>query len=621
MNGLMHKLRRLRGVASGVWTRVRAPWTRERAARVWQRARRLGLRGTLRALRGHDASVVYADWVRASEADEARAIREPLQRLLALDDPPRVSVLMPTYNSPIPWLRDAIESVQGQSYPHWELCIADDASSDPEVRATLERYAAEDGRIRVEFRSETGHISRATNSALALATGDWVAFLDHDDRLAPNALAWLMLEARAQPDARLIYSDEDQVDGAGRRQQPFFKPDWSPQLAISQAYLGHLVAIQRELVGNGFDPDLNGAQDYDLWLRCANQLEPAQIAHVPRVLYHWRAHAGSTAQDAEAKPYADDAGLRAVQRYVEARYPSLEGTVERGDFPFTYRLAFHGQHNELASIIIPTRDRVDLVRACVDSILEKTTGIPFEIVIVDNGSVEPESAAYFEAVTAEHDAVRVVRDDRPFNWSGVNNLGAREARGSILVFLNNDTEVIAPGWLSSLAGYASLPDVGAVGGLLLFPDGTIQHSGVVVGMGGWADHVFRGEEPDHLNAANPFVSPVLTRNVLSVTGACTAVTRARYEALGGFDEAFIICGSDVEFCLKAWKAGFYNVLCAEARLVHHESKTRSPEIPEIDFRMSEIHYEPYRTREIDPFFNPNLSLRHTRATLELRGSA
>ena len=576
----------------------------------------------LQALSGQSAvgpnSQAYLRWLEQAGQREEKEIERHLARLLDMPRPPLVSILMPTFDSPVRWLREAIESVRAQSYPHWQLCIADDASRDGTVREVLKEYAAADARIRVRFRTETGHISRATNTALDMAEGDWVTFVDHDDRLAPHALAWLMHEAVQSSSVQLIYSDEDQVDDRGRRGRPFFKPDWSPHLAFSQAYLGHMVAIRRSLIAESLDPDMNGAQDYDLWLRCANSLDASEIAHVPRVLYHWRSHAGSTAQGIEAKPYTDEAGLRAARRAFQQRYPGVNATVESGDYPLTYRVAFHGQEEQLVSVIIPTRDRADLLRGCVDSIFAKTTGIAFEIIIVDNGSVEPDTLAFFEALTAMHRNVHVVRADFPFNWSRVNNVGAREARGSVLVFLNNDTEVISPQWLSSLAGYATLPDIGTVGGLLLFPDGTIQHSGVVVGMGGWADHVFRGEEPDHFNVDNPFVSPVLTRNVLSVTGACTAVARSKYEALGGFDEEFIICGSDVEFCLKAWKAGFYNVLCAEARLIHYESKSRSPEIPEIDFAMSEIKYEPYRTQMIDPFFNPNLSLHHTHVTLNLR---
>lgn len=550
---------------------------------------------------------VYAEWIRNFDTltDEMRAsIRQHIDQF---PEKPVVSIVMPTYNPKAEWLQEAIESVRSQIYPHWELCIADDASTHASVRPLLQEYARKDARIKLVLRDQNGHISAASNSALQLATGQWVTLLDHDDVLTEDALYQLMVAAHAHPDADLIYSDEDKLGADGVRSNPFFKPDWSPHLALSQAYLGHLVCfkagkLETELY---FDEQLNGAQDFDLWLRCT--AGDCVVKHVPQILYHWREHEDSTAANADSKPYADDAGRLAVEKCVARRYPDAEITVRnRGDL-FTYELDFGLPADTLISIIIPTKDRIDLLSACIDSIFEKSDWKNFEIIIIDNQSAEPESHQYFQDISKKHENVKVLEANIPFNWSRLNNMGAQVAQGSVLLFLNNDTEVIAPNWLRSLAGYARLPDVGVVGGLLKYPDGTIQHSGVVVGMGGWADHVFKAQPAAH-SGAGPFVSPVLTRNVLAVTGACMAITKEKFDQLGGFDEAFIICGSDVELCIRAHHHGYFNVMCAEAVLFHYESKTRTSYIPEDDFRQSEMKYAPYRNEVTDPYFNRNLSL-------------
>ena len=600
--------------ARAVLSRLQAPWT-------WARLRRVLRRWVLQ--RGASTpGMPYPEWVLKSQARDTQVLEAFYAGLAGRQDLPVISIILPTYNTPVAWLHEAIASVKNQRYPHWELCMADDASNQPEVIAALKQAMAEDERIKVCFREHTGHIAQASNSALALATGDWCVFLDHDDRLAREALGYLAQAIIEGPQRRLIYSDEDQISCQGQPQAPFFKPDWSPHLALSQAYLGHLVAIHRSLLDKtGFEPEFNGAQDYALWLRCCAQLSREQIHHIPEILYHWRAHPESTAQVADSKPYAHEAGRLAVARAVAQRYPERAIEVVSGEHTFTYGLRFTHAPEALASIIIPTRDGVELLSRCVDSICEKTQGIGFEIIIIDNRSMLPETQEYLERLVQTDARIRMVEGDFEFNWSRVSNLGARHARGDTLVFLNNDTEVISADWLVQLAGYAQLPDVGVVGGLLLFPDGTIQHSGVVVGMGGWADHVFHGQPPEHLDPSNVFVSPVLTRNVLAVTGACSVISRARFQELGGYDEEFIVCGSDVELCLRAHKAGYFNVLCAQARLLHHESKTRSPTPPAKDFEMSAIAYEPYRTRQVDPFFNPHLSLQHKRPSLRDPGAA
>jgi glycosyltransferase involved in cell wall biosynthesis len=551
----------------------------------------------------------YAEWIRDCDTQSEANRQIMLAEVEIFPVRPLISVVMPVYNPPVELLDKAIHSVRTQIYPNWELCIADDASSDPDVRRVIDRHIAEDSRIRVKFREKNGHISESTNSALELASGDFVAFLDHDDLLHPEALFHVAAMIGASPDVEVIYTDEDKVSIEGVRSDPFFKPDWSPHLAISQAYLGHLVCYKSSLIKRlgGLRLGVEGAQDHDLWLRAANQTQ--FIKHLPKVLYHWRMHAGSTASSGSAKPYAHEAGLLAVREYLKTRYPDAAIDAISGEHMFTYRARFCLPENLLVSIIIPTKDKVELLGPCIHGILSRSTWKNIEVIVLDNNSTEPETFSYFNQIQKEDARVRVVNCPIPFNWSRLNNIGAQEANGDVFVFLNNDTDVISEDWLEQLAGYALLPDVGTVGGLLLFDDGTIQHSGVVVGMNEWAEHVFRGGLPLHRNS--PFVSPVLTRNVLAVTGACVAIARDKFNELGGFDEEFIICGSDVEIGLRAHNRKLFNVLCAEVRLYHYESKTRTPHVPENDFIQSDKKYAPYRLHVTDPFFNPNLDLHST----------
>lgn len=583
--------------------------------RAWRALGAEGLNGVVRRVKarlGQPApKVSYAQWwskvhlIRLGEANGLTPI-----------SPTFLSVVMPVFNPQLNWLEEAIQSLQQQTHPNWELCLVDDASTNPAVLKAIESWQTTEPRIKLHKRTDNGHIAIASNDGLRMASHPWVVFMDQDDLLEPHALQRLAQAIDADANLGLLYTDEDQVCAAGRPIKPFFKPDWSPHLALSQAYLGHLVCVNRTLCPIEFDPQLSGSQDHDFWLRCAQGLKARQIRHIPEVLYHWRTHANSTAADASVKPYAKTAGLQAVQNAVVQRYPGLGVRAVEGAYPLTYELDFQVRPGSKVSIIIPTKDKADLLEACVNSIYRHTQGIDFEILVLDNRSVEASTFALFERLQQEHANLRLIKADFDFNWSKLNNVAAQAATGTSFVFLNNDTEVITSNWLVQLNGYAELPDVGVVGALLLFPDGTIQHSGVVVGMGGWADHVFHAQAPDHFNGANPYVSPVLTRNALAVTGACMAVTRAKFEALGGFDERFIICGSDVELCLKAHRQGLYNVMCAQARLVHHESKTRGREVPAVDFEMSALAYEPYRTQSVDPFFNPNLSLSERKPSLK-----
>ena len=552
----------------------------------------------------------YCQW-RKKNVPHTADLQKLAETVEILPQKPSISVIMPVFDTPESFLQDAIESVIGQIYPHWELCIADDASTKPHIRELLKFYQANDDRIKVVFRETNGHISNCSNSALGLATGDFVALLDHDDVLTPDALYEIALLVNRHPEADMIYSDEDKIDQSGRLSLPLFKPSWSPHLAISQNYLAHLMCYRRDRVVciGGFREGVEGSQDYDLALRVAQSISCNSIYHIPKVLYHWRLHEGSTAQNANSKLYADSAGLLVINNYLKLRYPLLKLNAVNSDNLFTYRLKFDLSPDLLVSIIIPTKDKVELLQPCIQSILECSSWKNFEIIILNNNSQESLTYDFFREISQQDSRVIIVDAPIPFNWSKLNNLGTQKSSGEILVFLNNDTKVISSDWLESLAGYALLPDVGTVGGLLLYEDGTIQHSGVVVGMNSWADHVFKSLPLRH--NCSPFISPVLTRNVLAVTGACLAIERCKLEQLGGFDEEFIICGSDVELGLRAHRNGLFNVMCAEARLYHFESKTRSDYVPEQDFIQSDLKYAPFRLDTIDPFYSPNLSLTAT----------
>lgn len=511
-----------------------------------------------------------------------------------------ISIIMPVYNTPLVFLQEVLASVAAQTYAKWELCIADDASSDPEVALACKVFERQHpGRVNFTQLPAQCGIVGASNAALALCTGDWVAYLDHDDTLTSDALA--EMAAAIAPEIGVIYSDHDCQAETGEYIDPFFKPDWSPDLFLSQMYIGHLTMFRRSLLQalGGLRQGTDGSQDYDLALRC--MASGARFAHVPKILYHWRRHAGSTSSNADSKPFAHEAGRRALQYHLDARTPGA--WAEDGAATFCYDVRYPIREHTKASIIIPTRDRVDLLETCVASLRAVTLSIPYEIIVVDNGSSDPETLDWLEREALSPD-FKIAREDSSFNWSKLNNIGARLASGSTLVFLNNDTEFTHSDWLRRIVENAQRPEIGVVGPLLQFPDTTIQHAGVVLGLGGWADHVFRGMPAIHHQRY--YVSPTLRRNVLAVTGACMAIEMSKFEKLGRFDESFIVCGSDVELCLRSYHAGLSNLYLAEARLIHHESKTRDPRaIPEVDFERSAEKYHPFRT-EGDPYFNPNL---------------
>ena len=546
----------------------------------------------------------YDQWLTKESVALSELSAQRSQLLQGLMTKPLFSIVIPVHDTPVAFLQAAVDSIKAQWYDRWEVCICDDGSKRSDTLKLLDQLEKSDSRIKIMHRAQAGHIALASNDAIAMAQGDYVVFLDHDDKFAPQALLRLTQTLAIDPELDFIYSDEDKIDVEDKRSLPFFKPDWSPILLWSQNYIGHLMCIRKSLLLElgGFKLGTQGSQDHDLVLRMA--AHGAKIAHLPEVLYHWRMHSASTSSSPEAKPYAHIAGKEAVTRHLTERYGSQFNRADDSAYAFVYQPRFNVPANTTVSIIIPTRDHADLLRDCLESIHQLTQGINYEIIVLDNGSHENATHEYFSTLSVDH-RIRVINADIPFNWSRLNNIGRQHAKGQVLVFLNNDTQVISPEWLLRLAEYSLLPDVATVGAMLLYPDNTIQHAGVVVGMGGWADHVFKGDAITHY--PSPFVSSVVPRNVLANTGACVAIAAKQFDRLGGFDEAFEICGSDVELGIRAHNQGYHNVYLPDVRLYHLESKTRTPHVPAVDFEQSALKYSPFRL-EGDPFYNPNLDL-------------
>lgn len=584
----------------------------KKALHVFRREGLAGVRSRLRAVASQSSDHNgYAKWIDSYDTLDAaaRARLEVLAKALPLR--PIISVVMPTYNPDPTWLDAAINSVRQQLYPHWELCIADDASTNPAVRTVLERYAREDSRIKIIFREQNGHISAASNSALSLVTGDWVALLDHDDLLSEHALFWVAEAINSHPDAALFYSDEDKVDETGRRFDPYFKCDWNLDLFYSHNLITHLGVYRSEQVRaiGGFRPGLEGAQDYDLALRYIEHIRPNQIHHIPRVLYHWRAHAASTAQSSDAKPYAMQAGERALNEHLQRCNIAASAELSGHGYRLRYALP---TPLPLVSLIIPTRNGLALIRTCVDSILNKTDYANYEILIVDNGSDDPATLAYFDHLRKDS-RVRIIRDDGPFNYSALNNAAASIAKGEVLGLLNNDLEVITKEWLTEMVSLALQPAIGAVGARLWYPDDRLQHGGVILGIGGVAGHAHKGfpkGHPGYLGRAS------LISGFSAVTAACLVVRKEIFTSVGGLDEIDLkVACNDIDFCLRVRAAGYRNVWTPYAELYHHESATRGYEdTPEKIARLAaESAVMQARWGELlanDPAYSPNLTLDH-----------
>lgn len=554
----------------------------------------------------------YTQWISNfdSISDDYRQKLIDAGERLALQ--PKISVVMPVYNPPLHLLEAAIQSVITQTYSHWELCIADDASKNEGVREVLDRFSAADPRVKVVYRENNGHISNASNSALEIASGDYIALMDQDDLLAEHALYTVAKAINENPDAGVLYSDEDKIDEQGKRSAPYFKSDWNLYLFRSQNMISHLGVYRRDLVESvgGFRVGYEGSQDYDLALRCIERLEYGQIVHIPHVLYHWRIHSGSTALASDEKPYAALAGLKALGDHLQRTGCAGEAMLlPIGMYRVQYQVP---EPAPLVSLIIPTRNARELVKQCIDSILALTTYPAYEILLVDNGSDDPAALEYF-AKLPQDGRIKVIRDDGPFNYSALNNNAVRQSRGEYIGLINNDIEVITPQWLEEMVALAAQPGVGAVGARLWYPDDKLQHAGVVIGMGGVAGHAHRLLPRDH---GGYFGRAMLTQEFSAVTAACLLVSRKAFEELGGLNEVQLkVAFNDVDFCLRLLEAGYTNVWTPYAELYHHESASRGAEdTPEKQARFEkEVDYMLQRWPDIlsDYAYNPNLTLSGT----------
>jgi len=563
--------------------------------------------------RATDQSFSYAEWIAQNEAP-AHLYSHFKEKSLGWQHQPLVSVVMPTYNSPLHFLAQAIESVQAQVYPHWELCIADDASTNPEVQAFLKEAAQKDTRISIVFRSQNGHISESSNSALEIAKGEWVALLDHDDLLHPMALYELVNTLQSHPEAQIVFSDEDKIDETGERFGPYFKTDYNPELMWAQNMISHLGCYKKSTLDaiGGFRKGFEGSQDYDLALRVIQRSKPYQIVHIPRVLYHWRAITGSTALAPNEKPYAETASRKALAEHLAAlRIPA--GVEPAPDLSYMNRVRpLLQKPDPLISLLIPTKDGIDLLKQCIQSVQQKSSYKFYEILVVNNNSLLAESHIYFDQLKRE--GIRVLDYPHPFNFSAINNFAAAEARGEYLCLMNNDIEVQSSGWMEEMLSFAQLDHAGAVGARLWYPGNQgLQHCGVVVGLGGVAGHAHVGLKK---NEKGYFGRPVLHHRCSAVTAACLMIKKSTYFAVGGMDEQIAVAFNDVDFCLRLGDAGYHCVYTPSAELIHHESATRGDDLSDENRNrfMGEEAFMKARWGERlnrDPFFSPNLSFSHT----------
>lgn len=540
---------------------------------------------------------------------------DKVQRVIdKLPNKPQISVLLPVFNPEPEWLEACLDSVLEQQYPYWQLCIADDASTDTRVHEVLKRYAESDSRIQVVYRPRNGHICAASNSALALVKSEFVALLDHDDLLSPRALFHVAEALHRFPKAQVLYSDEDKLNDEGERYDPHFKSRWNPDLLLSQNYLSHLGVYRTELVKQvgGFREGYEGSQDHDLALRCTVGLTANEVIHIPHVLYHWRAGEGSTALASQQKDYTSVAGLKAVRSALATSWPGAR--AEHGNLPNTYRVIWPlPDPAPKVTLLVPTRDRVEILRPCVDAILERTDYPDLELLILDNQSECEETLAYMREVEERDSRVRVLAWHEPFNYSAINNFGAHQAQGEILALVNNDIEPIKEDWLREMVSHACRPEIGCVGAKLYYPNDTVQHGGVILGIGGVAGHAHKYFSR---NSPGYFSRLFLTQNMSAVTAACLVVRKSIFEEVGGLNETDLpVAFNDVDFCLKVGEAGYRNLWTPHAELYHHESISRGAD--NNSKKRARAHGEVTYMRNTwakkldhDPAYNPNLTLVH-----------
>lgn len=569
------------------------------------------------------SDIDYGTWFSQNRVTEKELER---QRSLTFEEPVKISIAVPVYNTPETYLREMIESVCTQSYPHWELCIADASpvfiqgdfsrekpdtgsrrSKATRLTAVIREYQEKDSRIRYRILETNRSISDNTNQAMEMATGEFVALLDHDDLLEPDALYEMAQELMGPDGADMVYTDEDKMNRKGSKfLTPNMKPDFNPDLLRSNNYICHFLAVRRSLIAKvgGFREEFDGAQDYDFILRCSEAA--GKIAHVHRVLYHWRTHEGSTSDNPDSKLYAFEAGKRAVQAHLDRL--GIRAFVEETKDLGYYRVRYALEGDPMVSIIIPNRDEKETLQKCLESILEKTEYDRYEILVVENNSEKEETFSFYEEIDGKNN-VRVLYWKDAFNYSAINNFAARQAKGEYLVLLNNDTEVITRGWMKELLSNCQRKEVGMVGAKLYFPDDTIQSAGTIIGLGGLADHAFVNmprKQDGYMHRAS------IQMNLSGVTAACAMVKRSVYEEVGGLEEELTVAFNDVDLGLKIVTAGYLIVYDPYAELYHYESKSRGVNDEKKERHAREVRYTQEKWADFlekgDPCYNQNLTL-------------
>ena len=547
----------------------------------------------------------YQIWINKNEPNEEELEK---QKNTKFEINPKISIIIPMYNTPEKFFEELVDGLIEQTYPNWELCLAD---GSPEKNEKLEKIYKKDERIKYKFIGENKGISGNTNAALELATGNYIALLDHDDLLPKFSLYEIVKCINKNPDVDFIYTDEDKFEElGGKRYDPYFKSDFAPDTLRANNFICHFSIFKKELMNElgGFRSEFDGAQDYDIILRMSEKAK--KIIHIPKILYHWRVHALSTAKSGgTAKPYAYEAGIKAVQAHIDRI--GLKGKVVSGNTLGTYKVNYEIKGNPKVSIIIPNKDYVSTLKVCLKSIAKLTTYENYEVIVVENNSEEQKTFDYYDEINGK-DKVKVVKyPEKGFNYSKIINYGVANSDGEYIIQLNNDTELITPNWIEEMLGFAQREDVGAVGAELFYPDKSIQHAGIIIGIGGVAGHVFRNI-PHGMHGY--FSKDAMIQNMSAVTAACMMAPRKMYEAVGNMDEKFEVAFNDVDFCLKIREQGKLIVYNPYVQFIHYESKSRGFEdtLEKQKRFQGEIERFQKRWKKIlkdgDPYYNINLRL-------------
>lgn len=555
---------------------------KEKGKRVtWIETKRFFIMGTQA-----EPEELYQQWIENNEPDEEELQKQKNEKF---ENEPKISIVVPMYNTPKEFLKDLVNSLISQTYSNWELCLADGSN---ERNKELEEIYKKDSKIKYKFIGENKGISGNTNEAINLATGDYIGLLDHDDFLPAFSLYEIVKCINNNPDVEFIYTDEDKCEEVnGKRYDPYFKSDFGPDTLRANNFICHFSVFKKELMDKlgGFRTEYDGAQDYDIILRMSE--ETNKIVHIPKILYHWRVHSLSTAKSGgTAKPYAYEAGIKAIQDHIKRM--GLKGSVEHGKTLGTYKIKYDVIGNPKVSIIIPNKDYVSTLKVCLKSIIKKTTYSNYEILIVENNSENEETFNYYKKIDGNNNVKVLYYPEKEFNYSKIINFGVKNSAGDYIVQLNNDTELLTPNWLEEMIGFAQRDDVGAVGAELFYPDGTIQHAGIIIGIGGVAGHVFKNI-PKGMHGY--FSRDAMIQNLNAVTAACIMTKKSIYDEVGYMDEKFKVAFNDVDFCLKIRQKEKLIVYNPYVQFIHYESKSRGFEdTPEKQIRFK---------GEIDRFYD------------------